>query len=71
MIAPAARKQRTFYVGEHKIQIISQQITRQANHVGWNININGTKSRHFVLDREHAEDSAYDAWVKIIQGEAR
>jgi hypothetical protein len=58
------RRQRTIYVGNRKITIISKPKTNLKNLVGWYVWINRVKFFVSCLTREQAEDTCYAQWVK-------
>jgi len=58
------KKQRTFYVGTHKVTIKSRPKRWHGNPNGYAVEINGTQYHANTLTRDEAEDSAYARWVK-------
>tara|TARA_R110000824_G_scaffold126668_1_gene286284 strand:+ start:270 stop:482 length:213 start_codon:yes stop_codon:yes gene_type:complete len=59
-----ATKQRTFYVGDEKIQIKSRPKLWKGNPNGYAVDINGESYHVNALTREDAEGHAYGRWVK-------
>ena len=54
-------KQRTFYVGDKKVQIKTRRL---ANARGFFVFINGQKFFSNRLDRDEAEEGCYAHWVR-------
>lgn len=74
MKAPESRKQRTFYVGEKKIRIVSSRITRKGLSCGWRVYVNGVKYEFFDLkysraysERKDVEKFAYARWIDDME----
>ena len=64
-----ATKQRTFSVGDHKIQIKSRPKLWKGNPNGYAVDINGESYHVNALPREDAEGHAYGRWVKANVGD--
>lgn len=58
------KKQRTFFVGDHKITIKSRPKLWHGNPNGFAVEINGESYHVNTLAREEAEGHAYARWVK-------
>ena len=65
-----ATKQRTFYVGDEKIQIKSRPKLWHNNPNGFAVSINEKQYHCNFLTRKEAEDYAYVRWVKEWSGQA-
>ena len=63
-----ATKQRTFYVGDEKIQIKSRPKLWKGNPNGYAVSINEKQYHCNFLTRQEAEDYAYVRWAKEWSG---
>ena len=55
---------KTIIVNNEKIIIKSKIKTRQGNHCGYTVNINGKNYFYFTLNEQEARDICFTKWVK-------